>query len=57
MDYLLELVRRFNEFYVKSSVLKAEKDLRVVRLALVFSVRGVLRNGLGLLGIDAPDEM
>jgi len=57
VNYLLDLVKRFNEFYSKNTVLRADKELKQVRLGLVFSVRQVLRNGLGLLGIDAPDEM
>ena len=56
-NYLLDLAKTFNEFYTKNIVLKAEKDLREARLALVFSTRQILRNGLYLLGIDAPNEM
>ena len=56
-NYLLDLVKKFNEFYSKNSVLRTDKNLKQVRLGLVFSVRQVLRNGLGLLGIDAPDVM
>lgn len=56
-NYLLELVKKFNEFYVANPVLKAEKKLKEARLVLVFSVRQVLKNGLNLLGIDALEEM
>lgn len=56
-NYLLDLVKKFNEFYEKNPVLKAKKELRDVRLVLVFSVKEVLKNGLYLLGIEAPDEM
>ncbi|MEW5919559.1 MAG: arginine--tRNA ligase [Bacillota bacterium] len=55
--YLLELARGFNKFYHNCPVLTAEKELREGRLMLVAAVRIVLRNGLALLGIEAPQEM
>lgn len=55
--YLLELARTFNKFYHNCPVLTAEQELRQSRLMLVAGVRIVLRNGLALLGIDAPQEM
>ncbi len=56
-SYLLDLVKKFNEFYTENPVLRADKKLKESRLALVFCVRQVLRNGLILLGIEALDEM
>lgn len=55
--YLLELARDFNKFYHNCPVLSAERGLREGRLQLVAGVRIVLRNGLALLGIEAPQEM
>ncbi|MBN2454763.1 arginine--tRNA ligase [Candidatus Woesearchaeota archaeon] len=55
--YLLELSQQFNEFYHQHQVLKAEDSLRDTRLALLEAVRQVIRNGLYLLSIDAPEEM
>ena len=56
-NYLLDLVKNFNEFYTKNPVLKAEKKLREARLAIVFCVKQVLKNSLSLLDIEAPNEM
>ncbi len=55
--YLIELSQTFNSFYVKLPVLKAEKDVREARLSLIMCVKQVLKNGLNLLGIEAPDRM
>lgn len=55
--YVLELAQSFNEFYHKHQVLRADNDVRSARLALILAVKQVLRNGLELLGIEAPNEM
>lgn len=57
-QYLLQLGRAFNEFYHALPVIQeTDKDKRQARLLLVDCTKTVLRNGLGLLGITAPDEM
>jgi len=56
-NYLLELARLTNEFYHKHQILKAEKDTKAARLALINAIRIVLSNGLSLLGIEAPEYM
>jgi arginyl-tRNA synthetase len=56
-DYLYQLAGRFNLFYQKIPVLKAEKELRLARLNLIFAVATVLKTGLELLGIEAPEKM
>jgi len=38
-------------------VLRAEGNLRAARLALVMATKEVLKKGLYLLGIEAPEEM
>jgi arginyl-tRNA synthetase len=53
--YLYELAQVFNRFYEKSRVIGDERQN--IRLKLVSSYADVLKNGLGLLGIDAPDKM
>ena len=53
--YLHKLVERFNTFYRYHSVLQSDKVIE--RLHLVNATRIVLRNGLNLLGITAPEEM
>jgi arginyl-tRNA synthetase len=54
---LYELASRFNLFYGKLSVLKADKIEKAERLALCAAVATLLRNGLQILGIHAPEEM
>lgn len=55
--YALELAQAFNEFYHECPVLKADSKTKDSRLALIYSVKTVLRNALDLLGIKAPEEM
>jgi len=57
-QYLLTLGRAFNEFYHACHCLKEEnKELAKARLLLIDSTRQVIKNGLNLLGIYAPEEM
>ena len=56
--YLYELSSEFSSFYEQCPVLKAESDdVRASRLALCDFTARVLECGLGLLGIDAPEQM
>ena len=57
-NYCYELVKEYNQFYHDFSVLKEEDACKkVVRLALSEAVSKVIRNGLGLLGIEVPERM
>ena len=57
-NYCYDLVKEYNQFYHDFSVLKEEdKAKQVVRLALSEAVSKVVRNGLGLLGIEVPERM
>ncbi|OGC55314.1 arginine--tRNA ligase [candidate division WWE3 bacterium RIFCSPHIGHO2_01_FULL_48_15] len=56
-NYLFELAQRFNSFYAKAPILKAEKDQRELRLALTAATAQVIKNGLSILGIDAPEKL
>ncbi|MCJ7721482.1 arginine--tRNA ligase [Candidatus Bathyarchaeota archaeon] len=57
-DYVNSLADKFNKFYTKLPVIKADSSgLSDARLALVDATRIVLRNGLKLLGIEAPQKM
>ena len=58
--FCLEVAQLFSAFYRDCRVLSdepAEADLSRARLALTDATRIVLANGLGLLGISAPQEM
>jgi arginyl-tRNA synthetase len=55
--YALLLAQTFSNFYQECPVIKEEDDIRDSRLALIHCVRTVLKSSLGLLGIEAPEEM
>jgi arginyl-tRNA synthetase len=56
--YAYDLATKFNDFYERVPVLKAEtQQLAATRLALVRSAAMVLKNALSLLGIEAPEVM
>ncbi|AMK09762.1 MAG: arginine--tRNA ligase [Pseudodesulfovibrio sp.] len=55
--YLQELASTLHRYYTNCHVLSAERDVAEARLMLLNCVAGVLRNGLGLLGVNAPDSM
>jgi len=56
-NYLRDLATDFHAFYNKHQILGTDEVLRNVRLTLILAVRQVLQNGLGLLGVFAPDMM
>lgn len=55
--YLKELASAFHSYYNAERVLVDDLPVRQARLALLLAVRQVLRNGLGLLGVSAPEQM
>jgi arginyl-tRNA synthetase len=56
-QYLLALCRTISSWLVDHRVLADEPELRSARLLLVMGAQLVLRNGLTLLGVRAPEEM
>ncbi len=57
-NYLFELAQRFNSFYADVPIIKAEGvELQRLRLAITAATAQVLKNGLGLLGIEAPERL
>ncbi len=55
--YLKELAREFHSYYDAERFLVPDEALKLARLALVTAVRQVMRNGLSLLGVSAPEKM
>ncbi len=55
--YLFELAQMLNDYYHSVPVLKTDEATRNARLVLLMSVSQVLKNGLGLLGIEVVEEM
>jgi arginyl-tRNA synthetase len=56
-NYLWGLSNLANTLYEKYPVLKAEKGVREARLFLINRIADVLKEGLGLLGIEAPERV
>jgi arginyl-tRNA synthetase len=56
-DYLYKLAGAMNHFYEKEPILKAEKNVRQARLALLSGASEILKKGLTLLGIKAAERM
>ncbi|HEC65843.1 MAG TPA: arginine--tRNA ligase, partial [bacterium] len=56
-NYLFDLAQRFNSFYKKHPVLKADKKDKEARLSLVAATAQVIKNGLYLLGIKTLEKM
>jgi len=55
---LFDIASRFNQFYRDCPVLPEQNtELRIARVMLVDATRIVIKNGLDLLGIEAPNEM
>jgi arginyl-tRNA synthetase len=55
--YLRDLAAEFHSYYNATRLLVEEESVKRARLALSGAVRQVLRNGLALLGVSAPDRM
>lgn len=55
--YLKDLAADFHAFYNADRILVDDDKVRVARLALLMAARQVLRNGLEVLGISAPEHM
>jgi arginyl-tRNA synthetase len=55
--FLMSLASAFHAYYNRHRVLTDEANLSRGRLLLVEAVRKVIRNGLALLGVSAPETM
>ena len=55
--YLRELATDFHTYYNAHQFLVESAGLRDARLCLILAVRQVVANGLGLLGVSAPERM
>jgi len=55
--YLEELAALFHRFYTVCRIIGSEKKLAEARIALVIAVKTVIKNGLTILGVSAPEKM
>lgn len=57
VHYLRELANTLHTYYNAEQFIVGDSSLRNARLALVIGVQQVIRNGLALLGVSAPETM
>ena len=55
--YVVELAKEFNKFYNRVPILDEDEKLKNTRLLLCYTVKNVIKKGLYLLGIKAPEKM
>jgi arginyl-tRNA synthetase len=55
--HVIELAKAFNRFYYEHRVIDEDKGKTAARLRLARAVRQVVKTGLWLIGVDAPDRM
>ncbi len=55
--FLMELAGEFHRYYNRTRILGDDRELSAARLLLAANVQQTIRNGLGILGITAPDTM
>ncbi|OGM04259.1 arginine--tRNA ligase [Candidatus Woesebacteria bacterium RIFCSPHIGHO2_12_FULL_42_9] len=54
-NYLFDLAQKYNNFYNQHRIIGGENE--EMRIALTAGVGVVLKNGLGILGIETPEKM
>ena len=57
-NYCYELTKVFNQFYHDFSILnEPDEQKKAVRLMIAKNVAKIIKNGMGLLGIEVPERM
>ena len=56
-NYIYELVKRFNSYYQKVVILTEDEHIRHFRVRLASQVGYVIQSGMGILGIECPEQM
>ncbi len=55
--YIIDVASSFSKYYNECQIIVGDKKLKLARLALVKATGYVLKNGLNMLGINAPEKM
>ena len=55
--HLIEIAKSFSRFYNEHQIICEDKDILNARLALTKAVGIAIKNGLSILGIEAPEKM
>lgn len=56
-NYLEDLAALFHRFYAAHRIIGSEQKLAEARISLVLAVQQVIKNGLSILSVSAPDKM
>ena len=55
--YLRDLATQFHSYYNACTFILEDQDLTQARLSLIHAAKQILRNGLSILGVGAPESM
>lgn len=55
--HIIDVAQAFNRFYHDEHIIADNDEEKTAKIALVLATRTVIKNGLGLLGVFAPDRM
>ncbi len=55
--HIVDIAQAFNRFYHDEHVLVDDEKEKTSKVALVMAAKDTIKNGLGLLGIQAPEKM
>lgn len=55
--YITECAKTFNKYYTNTPILVEDDDIKNARILLVYGVKNMIKIGLNLLGIEAPNKM
>ena len=56
-NYLQEVATKFHKYYASCRIITENEEVTLARIALSNAARKVLRGGLKILGINAPEKM
>ena len=55
--HIVDIAQSFNKFYHDEHILVDNEDEKTAKVALVMAAKAAIRNGLALLGMNAPEKM
>ena len=55
--HIIDVAQAFNRFYHDEHIITENEDEKTAKIALVIAAKTVIKNGLALLGVHAPDRM
>jgi arginyl-tRNA synthetase len=55
--HIVDIAQAFNKFYHDEHIIVPDETEKNAKLMLTYAAKQVIANGLGLLGIKAPEKM